>query len=124
MITAAGNGPSENWTNGTLRSLGVTTAERLSYWPKVPTLAEQGVQDMNLRAWYGWFAPSATPASIIEPLQAKMTAMQALPAYTELHKQQLLGQRTLDPEQIRERIRQETARYAQLVQTYQLAKID
>jgi tripartite-type tricarboxylate transporter receptor subunit TctC len=124
IITAAGNGPPENWANGKLRSLGVTTAERLRYWPNIPSLAEQGVHDMDLSAWYGWFAPSATPASIIAALMEKIAIMQAAPSYTELHKQLLLGQKTLAPEQIRERIRTETARYAQLVEHYQLAKID
>jgi len=124
IITAAGNGPSENWSSGKLRSIGVTTAERLSYWPNVPSLAEQGVQAMDLRAWYGWFAPASTPASITGPLIDKIKAMQAMPAYTAMQSRLLLSQKTLDPEQIRERIRKETARYAQLVSTYQMAKID
>jgi len=124
IFTAAGNGPSEYWSSGKLRSIGVTTAERLSYWPNVPSLAEQGVQGMDLRAWYGWFAPASTPDSITGPLIDKIKVMQAMPAYTELHKRLLLGQDKRDPEQIRERIRTETARYAQLVSTYQMAKID
>lgn len=124
IITAAGNGPPENWANGKLRSLGVTTAERLSYWPNVPSLVEQGVEDMNLRAWYGWFAPSATPASVIAPLMEKIAIMQASPAYTELQRQLLIGQKKLDPEQIRQRISTETGQYARLVEKYGLARID
>ncbi|WP_226504591.1 tripartite tricarboxylate transporter substrate-binding protein [Pseudomonas sp. MWU16-30317] len=124
IVTAAGNGPPENWASGKMRSLGVTTAERLSYWPSIPSLAEQGVSDMDLRAWYGWFAPSATPASVTGPLMEKIAIMQAAPAYTELQKQLLLGQRKLTPDGIRERIRTETARYAGLVEKYGLARID
>lgn len=124
IITAAGNGNRELWSSGTLRSIGVTTSERLSYWPTIPSLAEQGVEAMDLGAWYGWFAPASTPASITAPLVEKIHAMQALPGYAELHKRLLLGQAALDPEQIRERIRKETARYAQLVATYGPPKID
>jgi tripartite-type tricarboxylate transporter receptor subunit TctC len=96
----------------------------LSYWPSVPSLAEQGVEAMDLGAWYGWFAPSSTPSAITQPLIDKINVMQAMPAYTELHSRLLLGQAKLDPEQIRERMHQETARYAQLVHTYGMAKID
>jgi tripartite-type tricarboxylate transporter receptor subunit TctC len=124
IITAAGNGPSENWSSGKMRSIGVTTAERLSYWPNVPSLAEQGVQAMDLRAWYGWFAPASTPASITGPIVDKINTMQAMPAYAAVQKRLLLSQKNLDPAQIRDRIRTETAHYAQLVSTYEMAKID
>lgn len=124
VITAAGNGRPQMWANGKLRTLGVTTEQRLAHWPSVPSLAEQGIQDMNLGAWYGWFAPAATPANVVAPLREKIVAMQATPAYAELHKRLLLTQQRLDPEQIEARIRHETARYAQLVATYGPAKIE
>lgn len=117
-FTAAGNGKDVLWSSGRLRSIGVTSAQRLTYWPGVPSLAEQGVKALDLSSWYGWFAPAATSASIVGPLREKILAMQATPAYADLHKKLLLTQAPLDPEQIRERIRKDTARYAQLVATY------
>ncbi|WP_213878944.1 tripartite tricarboxylate transporter substrate-binding protein [Pseudomonas sp. dw_358] len=123
-ITASGNGGLDLWTSGKLRSLGVTTAQRLSYWPNVPTLAEQGVKAMDLTTWFGWFAQGQTPSSITAPLLEKIAAMQASPAYAELHKRLLLNQPMLSPQQVTERIRKDSARYADLVATYGPAKID
>src|SRR5690606_10912959 len=66
--TAAAVGPSLQ--AGTLRALGVTTAERAPTLPDIPTIAESGVPDYVLDAWYGLYAPAGTPADVIEKLNA------------------------------------------------------
>jgi len=66
--TAAAVGPSLE--AGTLRALGVTSAERSPKLPDIPTIAESGVPDYVLDAWYGLYAPAGTPADVIEKLNA------------------------------------------------------
>jgi tripartite-type tricarboxylate transporter receptor subunit TctC len=46
---------------GTLRPLAVMARERLAILPDVPTLAEEGTQDLEVAAWFGLLAPSRTP---------------------------------------------------------------
>lgn len=53
---------------GRLRALAVTTAERSSAWPDVPTVAESGVPGYAADVWYGVFAPGGTPPHIVERL--------------------------------------------------------
>ena len=55
---------------GQLRPLAVTTKERSAQLPDVPTVAEQGLPDYELYAWFVLAVPAATPAAIIARLNA------------------------------------------------------
>jgi tripartite-type tricarboxylate transporter receptor subunit TctC len=55
---------------GHLRPLAVTTKERSAQLPDVPTVAEQGLPDYELYAWFVLAVPAATPAPIIARLNA------------------------------------------------------
>ncbi len=48
-----------------LRALGVTTPQRSSLLPDVPTIAESGVSGYDLTSWVGFLAPAATPRAVI-----------------------------------------------------------
>lgn len=54
---------------GTLRILCVTSAERISQMPDVPTCAESGAPGMDIVMWRGLAAPAGTPVEVIEQLQ-------------------------------------------------------
>ncbi len=55
--------------SGTLRALGVTTAERASSFPDVPTIAET-VPGYETYTWNALFAPTGTPTEAIDRLNA------------------------------------------------------
>jgi tripartite-type tricarboxylate transporter receptor subunit TctC len=74
--------------SGSLRVLGVASAERSPIYPDAPTLREQGLSNVVASGWYGFMAPAATPGAIVDRLQAE--AMRAL-ADPEV-KQKLLAQ--------------------------------
>ena len=52
-------------TSGRIRALAVTTRERFAQLPNVPTIAEAGLPGFEAQAWYGVFAPAATPREIV-----------------------------------------------------------
>lgn len=54
---------------GKLKAIAVTGKERSSYLPNVPTVAESGYPDYELMAWWGVFAPAATPESVVNLLR-------------------------------------------------------
>jgi tripartite-type tricarboxylate transporter receptor subunit TctC len=64
---------------GNLRAIGVSTAERASTMPEIPTLQEQGVPEFDLSSWYGIAAPAATPPRIVERLAAAVLEAMADP---------------------------------------------
>ncbi|CAB3710593.1 hypothetical protein LMG3458_03200 [Achromobacter deleyi] len=56
--------------SGKLRALAVTSDQRLAELPDVPTMAEAGVKNMVVTAWFGLVAPAGTPRPIIDTLYA------------------------------------------------------
>jgi len=69
---------------GKLKPLAVTTRERSSLLPNVPTMAEAGVPGFEVSAWFGLFAPAGTPHPVVERLNAEVTAILKSP---EMNKQ-------------------------------------
>jgi len=55
---------------GKLRGLAVTTKERVSTVPDVPTLDESGVPGFDIAASDGVYAPAGTPKAIVDKLNA------------------------------------------------------
>jgi tripartite-type tricarboxylate transporter receptor subunit TctC len=58
--------------DGKLRALAVTTAQRSSVAPEVPTLAESGLPGYEIGSWQGVFAPAGTPPDIVRRLNAEI----------------------------------------------------
>ncbi|UUX95056.1 Bug family tripartite tricarboxylate transporter substrate binding protein [Aquabacterium sp. J223] len=57
---------------GRLRAVGLTGERRLAVAPGIPTLLEQGLNDLphRLTVWLGLAAPAGTPADVVERLSA------------------------------------------------------
>ena len=64
--------------SGRLIALAVTTTQRVTSLPNLPTIAEAGLPGYEASAWYGLFAPARTPRAIIDKVQAD--AVRALKA--------------------------------------------
>jgi tripartite-type tricarboxylate transporter receptor subunit TctC len=58
-----------------LRPIAVLSKERWHDLPQTPTLAEQGLKQIDMTGWYGWFAPAHTPDSISAPLIEALDAV-------------------------------------------------
>jgi tripartite-type tricarboxylate transporter receptor subunit TctC len=59
--------------SGRMRALGITSAKRSKVVPQLPTIAEQGVIGYDFGAWFGIYAPAATPAPVIKTLNDSIT---------------------------------------------------
>lgn len=63
--------------SGKFRALAITSAQRSSQLPDVPTMTEAGVP-MQVTAWFGLLAPAGTPDAIVNKVQqAASQAMQS-----------------------------------------------
>ena len=65
--------------SGQFRALAVTGAERSAQLPDVPTMAEAGIKDMVVTAWFGFVAPAGTPPDIINKIQQATKKVLAMP---------------------------------------------
>ena len=59
--------------SGRMRALGMTSAKRSKVVPQLPTIAEQGVTGYDFGAWFGIYAPVATPVPVIKTLNDTIT---------------------------------------------------
>lgn len=63
-----------------LRPLAITSAARVNSLSDVPTMAEAGISDFVVAAWYGVLAPAATPMEIVAKLNAAINRISQDPA--------------------------------------------
>lgn len=68
---------------GRIKVFGVTTLNRLSALPNVPTLDEQGLKGFDVKVWHGMYAPKGTPPEVINKLNAALRAALQDPVVTK-----------------------------------------
>jgi tripartite-type tricarboxylate transporter receptor subunit TctC len=69
--------------SGQLRALAVTTPERISMLPDMPTAAEAGLPGFEVASMFGILVPAKTPAPIVEKLNAAVTRVLQMPDVKE-----------------------------------------
>jgi tripartite-type tricarboxylate transporter receptor subunit TctC len=101
--------------SGRLRALAVSSAQRLTSLPEVPSVAESGYPGFEADQWYGVVAPAGTPADRVARLNSEINRALALPEVL----QQLAGEGALPipgpPAAFGELIAREIPRWAAVV---------
>ena len=64
---------------GTVRALAVSTLQRSTAIPAVPTLYELGMKDFDFGAWQGVLAPAGTSRDVVRRLNADINAVLKMP---------------------------------------------
>jgi tripartite-type tricarboxylate transporter receptor subunit TctC len=67
------------YRSGRIKILGITSPERSSLVPELPTVAEQGFPGFAGEPWSGFFAPKGTPRAIIDRLARDINDVMRLP---------------------------------------------
>ena len=65
--------------SGKLKPLAVTSAQRASSLPDVPTMAESGLPGFEAVSWIGALVPAGTPQPIVDKIHADMVAVLRMP---------------------------------------------
>lgn len=102
---------------GRVRPIAVTSAERISVLPEVPTMAELGINGFESYNWQGIIAPAGTPAPIITKLNQAFNEILKDPdvakAISSAGSQAVGG----TPEAFGTFIASETAKWAKVIQS-------
>lgn len=73
--------------SGDIRLLGISTDERSSYFPDVPTFKEQGI-DLDGMVWRGVSVKAGTPDEVVASIQAALDKVQASDEWKTFMQQQ------------------------------------
>jgi tripartite-type tricarboxylate transporter receptor subunit TctC len=69
----------EQFRAGTVRPLAVTTKQRVSTLPDVPTLEESGFRDFEIGSWYGIWGPANMPRDVVAILNREIAEAMKTP---------------------------------------------
>jgi hypothetical protein len=102
---------------GKIRAIGIAGEKRSSVMPDVPTLAEQGVPNVNVNQWYGLFAPAKTPKPIVDRLNKELNAVLKDKKNEKKIEDQGAEVETSTPEQLKALVQSEVTRWKKVVVT-------
>jgi len=69
--------------DGRLKAIATTGKARMKGWESVPTVAESGLPDYEIEAWYPVLVPAATPDATVAALNKAVVAGVKMPDATE-----------------------------------------
>ena len=100
---------------GKLRALGVSTAQRISALPDVPTIAEAGVPGFEASGSNGLVGPAGLSPAIVDRLNAAVVRIVREPAMSKYLSDQGAEPLTMTPAEYAAYIKSEVAKWAQVV---------
>ena len=106
--------------NGKLRAIGITSDQRLPALPNVATFAEQGITNFDVKSVRGMLVPKGTPKPIIDRWSAELQKILKMPDIVEKMAAQGMGPFYMAPEAFLAWMRNEFAKYAQVIKTVEI----
>ena len=100
---------------GKLKALAVTTPQRMTSLPQVPTVAEVAIPGFSYSLWGGLFAPADTPAVVVQSLNKEVNAILASPDIRARFEADNLSVPRNTPAEFAEYVRNEAAKFEKLV---------
>jgi tripartite-type tricarboxylate transporter receptor subunit TctC len=101
--------------SGKLRPLAVGTMKRSPALPDVPTVAENGFPGFEVSLWLGFFAPSGTPAPVVNKLQGELTKIAQSPEMKEQFERNGADPLTTTPAELQKLMKSELAKYSEVI---------
>ena len=100
---------------GQVRALVVSTAKRVAELPDLPTPVDIGLKDADSAIWFGVLVPSKTPRDIVEKLHTAADKVLNDPATLENLKKLGIEPMRLQPAEMDDLVKRETAANIELV---------
>jgi tripartite-type tricarboxylate transporter receptor subunit TctC len=100
-----------------LIALGIAGKKRSPVLPNLPTLAEQGIPNVEVDQWYAMFAPAGTPKPIIQLLNKELIAVLNDKSNETKIEEQGATVDTSTPEELADLVKKEVARWKKVVES-------
>ena len=98
-----------------LRAVAVTSDERITQYPQIPTIAEGGVKGYEFTAWIGALGPAGMPKPILDRLNSEMHKALKDKGVSEKLSSQTLDPMFMTPEQFAVRLKSDYDKYAKVI---------
>ena len=117
LVYTAVAGALQHVKSAKLTAIAVSSAQRSSALPDVPTFIESGIADFEISSWVGLLAPAKTPKSVIDKLNVELNAVLNDPDTRA--RLDVLGITATPgtPARFAEEIKRDLARYGQVVKS-------
>ena len=99
---------------GAVKALGITSARRVSSYPQIPTIAEQGLPDLVGGAWFGVLGPGGMSEQIVNLLHKEIVDSLAAPEMRAEFARNGVEMIGSTPREFAEFIRRETIKWGKI----------
>lgn len=106
---------------GTLTGVAVTSAERMSDYPDLPTFKELGYPELVSSTWFSISGPAKLPKAVVEKLNREIAAVMVRPEVQARMRRDGLLTEAMSPEAFTKFVASESARWTPLIQRAGLA---
>jgi tripartite-type tricarboxylate transporter receptor subunit TctC len=90
----------QNSKSGKAKIIAVAAPRRSPFLPDVPTVLEQGVKDLDITSFLGWFGPAKMSPDVVKKINAALTQAIAQPSVQEFYKTGAYSAESSSPEQL------------------------
>jgi len=101
---------------GKVKALAVSSAKRFAGAPEIPSAAEAGIPGMDVRLWFGLFAPAKTPKSVVTKLNREIGDILRSPETQETFLKQGVAAAPGTPEELGDWVKTELARWTPVIE--------
>jgi tripartite-type tricarboxylate transporter receptor subunit TctC len=101
--------------SGDIRAIALASPRRNPTIPDVPTLREGGILDADAESWAAFFAPAATPSTILDRLSREIIAVLRKPAVREAITKMGFSLEVRDPAAFRPYLAEEIATWGEII---------
>ena len=101
--------------DGKLRALAVTSRNRMSALPDIPTVAEQGYKDYDAATWFSIATRKGTPQPVIEKLSRELSQIVQLPEMRTRFGAVAIEMASGSPNELDRLVKQDTQRWAAVI---------
>lgn len=101
--------------SGKVKIIGVSSLQRASTSPDVPTMVEQGLPGFEVETWFGLLAPAGTPKETIDRLNAALNKALQRPAVVKGFQTQGLEILGGEPAKLEQLLKSDQAKWAKVI---------
>jgi tripartite-type tricarboxylate transporter receptor subunit TctC len=112
----------QNSKSGKARIIGVAAPVRSPFLPDVPTLTEQGVKDVDIVSFLGWFGPKGMAPEVVKKLNAALAQAIVQPAVQDFYKTGAYTAESSTPDGLAREVRDAYDRWGALVRSAGIQK--